>query len=78
MAFSHVAGAMMRLRHGLDVKWEDEFGFDHLDSALLMKQYRIVELFDCQGSKSLANWHCWQPSGTLLHPRERFGKEVPQ
>ena len=43
-AFQQVGGVMMLLRHGLDVNWEDQFGYTHLQTALGMGQYRIAEL----------------------------------
>lgn len=49
-AFQHVGGAMMLLRHGLDLGWEDELGFTHLQDAIMMQQYRIAELLIKQGA----------------------------
>ena len=49
-SFQQVGGVMMLLRHGLDVNWEDEFGFTHLQTALGMEQYRIAELLIEKGS----------------------------
>lgn len=43
-AANHAAGAMMLLRHGLDVRWADRFGRTHLDAALSMQVYAIAEL----------------------------------
>ncbi len=42
-AFQQVGGAMMLLRHRLDLNWEDDFGYTHLQNALGMEQYRIAE-----------------------------------
>jgi hypothetical protein len=49
-AFQQVGGVMMLLRHGLDLNWEDQFGFNHLQTALGMEQYRIAELLIEKGS----------------------------
>jgi hypothetical protein len=49
-AFQQFGGAMMLLRHGLDVNWEDEFGFTHLHNAIAMQQYRIAELLIEKGA----------------------------
>ncbi len=49
-AFQQVGGVMMLLRHGLDVNWEDQFGYTHLQTALGMGQYRIAELLIEKGS----------------------------
>jgi hypothetical protein len=49
-SFQQVGGVMMLLRHGLDVNWEDEFGFNHLHNAIAMKQYRIAELLIEKGA----------------------------
>lgn len=49
-SFGHVGGVMMLLRHGLDLKWEDQFGFDHLHGALAMQQFRIAELLIEKGA----------------------------
>jgi len=42
--FNHLGAAAMLLRHGLDVRWADEFGRTHLDTALAMQAYRIGEM----------------------------------
>ncbi len=42
--FEAKGGVMTLLRHGLDVKWVDNFGNDHLDLALSMEEYVIAEL----------------------------------
>jgi hypothetical protein len=49
-SFQQVGGVMMLLRHGLDVNWEDEFGFNHLHNAIAMQQYRIAELLIEKGA----------------------------
>ncbi len=49
-AFQQVGGVMMLLRHGLDLNWEDEFGYTHLHSAIIMQQYRIAELLIEKGA----------------------------
>ena len=49
-SFGQVGGVMMLLRHGLDVHWEDEFGDDHLQTAVAMEQYRITELLIAKGA----------------------------
>jgi hypothetical protein len=41
---------MMLLRHGLDVNWEDEFGFTHLWIATAGDQYRIAEALIAKGA----------------------------
>lgn len=48
--FSAVGAAMMLLRHGLDVNWEDEFGDGHLDVAVSMQQFHIAELMIEKGA----------------------------
>ncbi len=50
-AFGHVGAAMMLLRYGLDIGWEDEFGDGHLQTAVDMEQYRIAELLIEKGAK---------------------------
>jgi hypothetical protein len=49
-AFGHTGGVITLLRHGLDLQWQDEFGGDHLDSAVTMQQYRIAELLLDKGA----------------------------
>jgi hypothetical protein len=49
-SFQQVGGVMMLLRHGLDLNWEDEFGYNHLQNALGMEQYRIAELLIEKGA----------------------------
>jgi hypothetical protein len=49
-AFGHVGGVMTLLRHGLDLEWQDQFGADHLDTAVTMQQYRIAELLIDKGA----------------------------
>jgi hypothetical protein len=49
-AFRHVGGAMMLIRHGLDLNWEDEFGYNHLQTAVAMEQYNIAELLIEKGA----------------------------
>jgi hypothetical protein len=48
-AFGQIGAAMMLLRHGLDLNWQDEFGNGHLENAVDMEQYRIAALFIDQG-----------------------------
>jgi hypothetical protein len=49
-SFQQVGGVMMLLRHGLDLNWEDDFGYTHLHNALAMQQYRIAELLIEKGA----------------------------
>jgi hypothetical protein len=49
-AFGHIGAAMMLLRHRLDLQWQDQFGADHLDTAVTMQQYRIAELLIDKGA----------------------------
>lgn len=42
-AANHPGGAMMLIRHGLDVQWADRFGRTHLANALAMQSYGIAE-----------------------------------
>jgi hypothetical protein len=49
-AFGHIGGAMTLLRHGLDLQWQDQFGADHLDTAVTMQQFRIAELLIDKGA----------------------------
>lgn len=43
-AANHPGGAMMLIRHGLDVQWADRFGRTHLANALDLQSYAIGEL----------------------------------
>jgi hypothetical protein len=56
-AFQQVGGAMMLLRHRLDVNWQDQFGNGHLQTAVNMEQYRIAEALIDKGANP------WQISG---------------
>jgi hypothetical protein len=69
-AFQHVGGAMMLLRHGLDLAWEDELGFTHLQDAIMMQQYRIAELLVKQG----ANPWRFGPGGSV--PAQYFSRPM--
>jgi hypothetical protein len=67
--FAAKGAAMTLLRHGLDVKWVDKFGNDHLDMALSMEQYVIAEmlvqrganLWRIMGAGSLPAWALNKP-----------------
>jgi hypothetical protein len=56
-SFRQLGGAMMLLRYGLDVNWEDKFGFTHLYDAVAMEEYRIAEALIEKGAK------LWQING---------------
>jgi hypothetical protein len=49
-AFGHVGAAMTLLRYRLDLDWQDQFGADHLDTAVTMQQFRIAELLIDKGA----------------------------
>jgi hypothetical protein len=53
-AFRQFGGVMMLLRHGLDVNWEDKFGYTHLQTAVGMEEYRIAEALIEKGANL---WH---------------------
>ena len=42
-SFGQLGGAMMLLRHGLDLDWVDEFGNGHLETAVNMEDFLIAE-----------------------------------
>ncbi len=41
---NHVGAAMLLIRHGVDVKWQDQFGRTHLGDAIDAHAYAIAEL----------------------------------
>jgi hypothetical protein len=51
-AFGQTGAAMMLLRHGLDLNWQDEFGNGHLENAVDMEQYRIATLLIDKGANA--------------------------
>jgi hypothetical protein len=53
-SFRQLGGVMMLIRHGLDVNWEDQFGYTHLNSAVAMEEYRIAEALIEKGANL---WH---------------------
>ena len=65
-AFQQVGGVMMLLRHGLDLNWEDQFGNNHLQTAVNMEQYRIAELLIEKGS------NIWRIGGGGAIPAQSF------
>jgi hypothetical protein len=65
-SFQQVGGVMMLLRYGLDVNWEDQFGDNHLQTALAMQQYRIAELLIEKGS------NLWRIGGGGALPAQYF------
>jgi hypothetical protein len=69
-SFNHVGGVMMLLRHGLDVNWEDQFGDNHLQSALAMENYRIAELLIEKGSNP------WRIGGGGALPAQYFTRPM--
>ena len=50
IAFSHIGGVMTLLRHGADVHWQNEFGVDHLHSAVAQEGTDIAELLADHGA----------------------------
>jgi hypothetical protein len=69
-SFNHVGGVMMLLRHGLDVSWEDQFGDNHLQSAIAMENYRIAELLIEKGSNP------WRIGGGGAIPARYFARPM--
>jgi ankyrin repeat protein len=53
-SFRHLGGVMMLIRHGLDVNWEDKFGYTHLQTSVGMEEYRIAEALIEKGANP---WH---------------------
>jgi hypothetical protein len=56
-SFSQLGGVLMLLRHGLDVKWQNQFGNGHLQTAVDMEEYRIAKALIDKGANP------WQISG---------------
>jgi hypothetical protein len=50
-AFGADGAIQTLIRHRLDTQWVDQFGNDHLDTALSMEQYRIAEHLVRAGAK---------------------------
>lgn len=42
-ADGNMGGAMMLIRHGLDLNWIDDFGNGHLETAVDMESFRVAE-----------------------------------
>jgi hypothetical protein len=76
-SFAAKGGVMTLLRHGLDVQWVDQFGNDHLDTALSMEQFVIAEmlvqrganLWRIMGAGSIPAWVLTKPN-ILELPKE--------
>ncbi len=49
-SFGHVGAVMTVLRHGLDLSWQDQFGYGHLETAVDMEQFRIAALLIDKGA----------------------------
>jgi ankyrin repeat protein len=56
-SFSQIGGAMMLIRHELDLNWQNQFGNGHLQTAVDMEQYQIAEVLIAKGANP------WQISG---------------
>jgi hypothetical protein len=82
-SFAAKGAAMTLLRHGLDVKWVDKFGNDHLDMALSMEQYVIAEmlvkrganLWRIMGAGSLPAWALNKPPVLQLPADEAAARD---
>ena len=82
-SFAAKGGVVTLLRHGLDVKWVDKFGNDHLDTALSMEQYVIAELlvqrganlWRIMGAGSLPAWALNKPAVTQLSAEEGAARD---
>jgi hypothetical protein len=77
-SFAAKGGVMTLLRYGADTDWVDQFGNDHLDTALSMEQFVIAEMLVQRGAKlwrimgagSLPAWVLTKPPLTELSKEE--------
>jgi ankyrin repeat protein len=49
-SFSQIGGAVMLIRHGPDLNWQNQFGNGHLQTAVDMEQYQIAEVLIAKGA----------------------------
>ncbi len=83
ISLSAKGGVMTLLRHGADVNWVDQFGNDHLDTALSMEQFVIAEmlvqrganLWRIMGAGSIPAWVLTKPNIMELSQEEAAARQ---